>query len=237
MPQPTTVSAAFVVPTSPNTDCAINGVADSAAIPPEIATLNYRYARNGEIYADFNSEFGILKAELDGGLFDVTSLTTYYHFKQTDNNNVSGESYPANFTQLADFDQFTQEVRFQSDFEGPFDILFGGFFSDSNFEFNTDAYILPFPPTDGSTFTSFKRDNGFDAKSFSIFGEATLALGEQIEISAGGRWSSEQRNSFQRSLVANPSIVVDVGGGTSSRHSRAVFQLRTSSPTPIFLLR
>ena len=201
------------MPASPATDCRINGVADASAIPVEVATADYRYARNGQLYADFSSQYGVLTTNIESNVFDVTGITSYYHFKQTDNNVVSGESYPANFTQLADFDQFSQEVRFQSKFDGFFNAMFGAFYSDGNFEFNTDAYILPFPPpTAEGTFVSFKRDNGFDAKSFSIFGEAQLAFGN-FELSAGARYSHEQRNSFQRSLSANPSIVAQVQPG------------------------
>lgn len=211
-PQPSTPAPGFVVPASPNTDCFINGVADSAAIPTVVANSDYRYARNGEIYADFSSKFGVLTTNLDGGLFDVTSITSYYQFKQTDANVVSGESYPANFTQLADFDQFAQELRFQSNFDGWFNVLFGGFYSDSTFVFNTDAYILPFPPPPGETYVTFKRDNGFDAKSFSIFGEAQIEIGD-FELSAGARYSYEQRESYQRTLPGNPTLQVEIAPG------------------------
>lgn len=211
--QPSTPAAGFVVPAAPSTDCRVNGVADSASIPAQVAAVDYRYARDGKMYADFSSQFGVLKAELDGGLFGVTSVTSYYHFKQTDLNNVAGSSYPANFSQLADFDQFTQEIRFQSKFGGAFNVMFGGFYSDSQFVFNTDAYILPFQPPAGATYVTFKRDNGFNAKSFSLFGEATLNLSDQIELSGGARWSNEERLSYQRSLAANPVILAAVAPG------------------------
>ncbi len=209
-PQPSSPAPGISVPAGPGTDCRINGVADSASIPSQVAAANYRYARDGRMYADFGSQYGVLKAELDGGLFGVTSLTSYYHFKQTDLNNVSGSSYPGNFSQLADFDQFTQELRFQSHMDGPVNVLFGGFYSDSTFVFNTDAYILPFQPPAGATYVTFKRDDGFDAKSFSLFGEATINLADRIEIAAGARWSSEERLSYQRSLAANPVILAQV---------------------------
>ncbi|MEQ9661432.1 MAG: TonB-dependent receptor [Parasphingopyxis sp.] len=213
-PQPSVPFAGFVVPASPNTDCRINGVADSSALPLEVATTDYRYARQGEMYADFASQYGVLTGNLDTDVFDVTSITSYYHFKQTDNNNVSGESYPGNFTQLAEFDQFAQELRFQSNFEGAFNVLAGVFYSDAEFTFNTDAYIFPIAPfIPGATYVSFKRDNGFDATSVSAFGELQLDISPQIELSAGARWSSEARTSFQRSLPANPNFAAFFPGG------------------------
>lgn len=212
-PSPSVPAEGFVVPASPNTDCRINGVADSSAIPSEIAHADYRWARDGQMYADFKSESLILKSEANTDLFDVTSLTSYYHFNQKDANNVSGESYPGNFTQYADFEQFSQELRIQSKFDGSFNVLGGAFYSHGKFEFNTDAYIFPFQPPEGETYVSFKRDNGFVSNSLSGFLQGALTFGN-FELAGGGRWSSEERTSYQRSLDANPVVVTDVGGGT-----------------------
>lgn len=192
------------VPPSPNADCKINGVSDSSSIPTQVAQAKYRYARDGKMYADFASQFAALTSNLTLGKFGITSITSYYHFKQTDLNNVSGEAYPASFSQLADFEQFAEEVRFQSKFEGPFNVLFGGFYSKGDFDFNTDAYIFPVPldPSTG-TYTTFKRDNGFKSESFSVFGEGTLNLASKVELAAGARWSHEARDSYQYSLPAH----------------------------------
>jgi iron complex outermembrane receptor protein len=166
----TTPFAANGVPPSPNADCKINGVSDSSTIPTQVAAANYRYARDGKMYADFASQFAALTSNLTAGKFGITSITSYYHFKQTDLNNVSGEAYPATFSQLADFEQFAEEVRFQSKYEGPFNVLFGAFYSKGDFDFNTDAYIFPVPLDPGTgTYTTFKRDNGFSrASSISV---------------------------------------------------------------------
>jgi outer membrane receptor protein involved in Fe transport len=199
-PLPATLGTS-VFPASPNADCFINGRADSAAIPIQVAQTNYRYARDGRLYADFKSQYGILTSTVTSDPFDVTSITGYYHFRQTDLNNVTGEAYPAGFSQLADFDQFSEELRFQSKFDGPFNILFGGFYAHGDFVFNTDAYIAPLPlDTVNNTFVTFKRDNGFQTDSLSFFAEGTLNLTPQLELSAGARYSFEARDSYQRSL-------------------------------------
>lgn len=200
----TTPFSANGIPPSPNADCKINGVSDSSSIPTQVAQAKYRYARDGKMYADFASQFAALTSNLTAGQFAITSITSYYHFKQTDLNNVSGEAYPATFTQLADFEQFAEEVRFQSKFEGPFNVLFGAFYSKGDFDFNTDAYIFPVPldPSTG-TYTTFKRDNGFKSESYSVFGEGTLNLAKTVELAAGARWSHEARDSYQYALPAH----------------------------------
>ncbi len=192
------------IPPSPNADCRINGVADSSSIPSQVAGANYRWARDGRMYADLKSQFATLTAKATLDKVDVTSITSHYTFKQTDLNNVSGEAYPASFSQLADYEQTSEELRFQTKFEGPFNALVGFFVSDSRFVFNTDAYIFPVPldPTSG-TYTTFKRDNGFDGESVSAFAELTYNFSEQWELAGGARWSQEKRDSYQRSLPAH----------------------------------
>ena len=204
------------VPPSPNADCRINGVSDSSSLPTAVAAANYRYAGDGDIYAHLKSEFAVLTGKGSFDKVDVTSITSYYTFKQTDLNNVSGEAYPASFSQLADFRQTAEELRFQTKFEGPLNVMFGVFASDSRFIFNTDAYIFPVPldPSAG-TYVTFKRDDGFDGKSYSAFAEATYSFLENWELSGGARYSHESRDSYQRSLRAHAAFGAAFPAGLS----------------------
>lgn len=210
----TTPAFANGVPPSPNADCRINGVSDSSSIPREVAGANYRYARNGDMYADFSSVYSVLTGKLNLDGLDVESITSYYSFLQKDLNNVSGEHYPANFSQKADYEQISQELRFSTKSEGPFNSTFGLFYSDSEFIFNTDAYIfiVPVDPATG-THVTFKRDNGFEGTAISAFYEGTYAFTDQWEVSAGARWSREERDSYQESLPASSFFAAFFPGG------------------------
>ncbi len=192
------------IPPSPNADCRIDGRSDSSTIPLAVAQANYRYAGDGRMYSRLKSGFGILTATLTSDVFDVTSITSYYRFKQTDLNNVSGEAYPATFSQLADYRQTSEELRFQSKWDGSINLLFGLFASSNKFIFNTDAYIFPVPISPVTdTYVTFKRDNGFSGSSMSAFGEVTANLSDSIELAGGARWSYESRDSYQTSLPAH----------------------------------
>jgi iron complex outermembrane recepter protein len=210
------------VPPSPNADCRINGASDSSSLPVEVAKANYRYAGDGDIYADLKSEFAILTSRASLGKVDVTSITSYYTFKQTDLNNVSGEAYPASFSQYAKFEQTAEELRFQTKFESPFNVMLGVFVSGQRFTFNTDAYIFPVPldPTTG-TFVTFKRDDGFDGNTYSAFAEGTYNFTDQWELSAGARWSREERDSYQRSLPAHSAFALAFPGNISLKDTFA----------------
>lgn len=210
----TTPASVNGVAPSPNADCSVNGRSDSASIPIEVARANYRYARNGQMYSHLRSGYGILTATLDTEVFDISSITSYYRFKQTDLNNVSGEAYPTGFSQLADYRQTSEELRFQSKFDGSVNMLFGLFVSSNKFIFNTDAYIAPvmMDPVE-KTYVAFKRDNGFSGNSMSAFGEVTANLTDRIELAGGARWSYEARNSYQQSLDAHQNFAGMFPGG------------------------
>jgi len=200
----TTPFPANGIPPSPNADCRVDGRADSSTLPLAVAQANFRYAGDGHMYSRLKSGYAILTATLTSDVFDVTSITSYYRFRQTDLNNVSGEAYPASFSQLADYRQTAEELRFQSKWDGPVNVLFGLFASSNKFIFNTDAYIFPVPISPvTNTYTTFKRDNGFTGSSMSAFGEVTANLSDSLELAGGARWSYESRDSFQASLPAH----------------------------------
>lgn len=210
----TTPFAANGLPPSPNADCKVDGRSDASALPTNVAAANYRWARDGVPYAEFGSEYAVVTANWEGEKLDIESITGYYHFDQSDLNNVSGEGYPATFTQFADFTQYSQELRFETKFDGPFNFSAGAFWAHGEFEFNTDAYIIPVPldPATG-TYVTFRRDNGFETDSVSVFAQGTWALNEQWELSGGGRFSKEKRDSYQRSLDASSFLAAAFPGG------------------------
>ena len=185
----------------PNADCKVDGRSDLSTLPVEVVRANYRYAGDtGEMYGKFKSQYAVLNSTLTSDPIDITSISSYDHFRQTDLNNVAGEGYPATFTQLADFDQYAEEVRFQSKLDGPSNFLTGAFYSHGNFVFNNDAYIftVPVDPATG-TVATLEHDDGFSSDSLPFFLQGTVKFG-QFELAGGARYSVEGRKSYQRSL-------------------------------------
>lgn len=210
----TVPTSANGLPPSPNADCKIDGRSDFSSLPRNVAAADYDNARDGRPYADFGSEYAVITGNWDSDLFDVESITGYYHFRQTDLNNVSGEAYPATFTQFADFTQYSQELRLQTKLDGPLNFSAGAFWAHGDFEFNTVGYIVPMPidPVTQS-YVQFRRDNGFKSDSFSVFAQASWALGEKWELSGGGRFSKEKRESYQESFDAHSFMAAAFPGG------------------------
>ena len=133
---------------------------------------------------------------------------------------AAGVLLPSNLRDTTEVEQFTQELRFNSNGSGPFQWLVGGFYS------NTDrvyAQRLPTPGYDAFTDarfgagTSVAVSNGFplnspynadipyNLKQMAVFGEASYDLTDQFTVTAGGRYYAynEERRFISGGLFAN----------------------------------
>ena len=103
-----------------------------------------------------------------------------------------GSSDPRNRTE-----QFTQELRIASDYEGMFNFMLGAFYEAREIDFDTSqqavniSIIAPDPIT-GNTYDYFKKHNT-KTEALSFFGSVTLDLTEQLELSGGLRWTDESK--------------------------------------------
>ncbi|QTD55202.1 TonB-dependent receptor [Parasphingorhabdus cellanae] len=105
-----------------------------------------------------------------------------------------GCSDPQNATE-----QFTQELRLASDFDGMFNFMIGAFYESREIDFNTSqqavniSIVAPDPVT-GSTFDYFKKQNT-KTEAVSLFSSVTLDFTDQLQLSGGVRWTDETKTS------------------------------------------
>ncbi len=103
-----------------------------------------------------------------------------------------GSSDPRNRTE-----QFTQELRLASDYDGMFNFMAGGFYEAREIDFDTSqqavniSIIAPDPIT-GNTYDYYKKHNT-KTEALSFFGSVTLDLTDQLELSGGLRWTDEDK--------------------------------------------
>ncbi|MEL6875286.1 MAG: TonB-dependent receptor, partial [Pseudomonadota bacterium] len=104
----------------------------------------------------------------------------------------AGSSDPRNRTE-----QFTQELRLASDFDGIFNFMVGAFYESREIDFDTSqqgvniSLIAPDPVT-GNTYDWFKKHNT-KTEALSFFGSVTLDLTDQLQVSGGLRWTDESK--------------------------------------------
>ncbi|WP_262693555.1 TonB-dependent receptor [Kordiimonas aquimaris] len=128
---------------------------------------------------------------------------------------------PSNLRDVTEVEQFTQEVRFSSNGDGPFQWLVGGFYSDTDrfyqqtlptpgYDAVTDAVLgagtseavaLGVGPTDSPFFSELP----YSLEQYAAFAELTYDLTDRLQITAGGRYYdySETRSVTQVGLFGN----------------------------------
>ncbi|MEM9170635.1 MAG: TonB-dependent receptor [Pseudomonadota bacterium] len=126
---------------------------------------------------------------------------------------------PSNLRDTTELNQFTQELRLAGSYER-FDWLIGAFYSDTERDY---AQRLPTPGYDAATDAAlgagtaagvqngfpvdspFNSDLSFDLEQFAFFGEATLALTDRLDFTAGVRYYNfeETRTILQGGLFSS----------------------------------
>ena len=98
---------------------------------------------------------------------------------------------PGPITRKLDLRRFAQEVRFASTFQGPFQVLVGGFYSDStrprDYEWQAPglgAQLVPPAPNDNVL--SFVDSREFKEKA--VFGDASFDILKNLKATVGIRW-------------------------------------------------
>lgn len=168
-------------------------------------------------YNDTEIFFARLAMDLD--LTDTLTLSTVSGYVHLDNEYNDNFSYTGNIDGspsglMAPFrnglEQFTQEFRLTSDFDGMFNFMVGAFWEDRDIPLSTSqngfnvSLFRPDPIT-GVTFDWFaERDS--KAEAFSVFGSVTLDLTDKLELSGGLRWTDEQKST----TVAFPYVHSDI---------------------------
>ncbi|MEP2101325.1 MAG: TonB-dependent receptor [Parasphingorhabdus sp.] len=105
-------------------------------------------------------------------------------------------------------EQYTQELRIASDYDGMFNFMLGAFYESREIDFDTSQQgvnisLAGADPTlpllsggvvqgTGNTYDWFKKHNT-KTEALSFFGSVTLDLTDQLELSGGVRWTDEQK--------------------------------------------
>ena len=166
--------------------------------------------RNGVPFGETEIWFGRLQFDLD--LSDTLTLTSVTGMLNMDAIDYDGYSYGGFFpgpngTRLPgaagssdpinQLEQYTQELRLASDFEGAFNFMVGAFYEDRTFVFDTSqqgvniSFLGPDPVT-GFTY-DWDKVHTTKTEALSLFGSAMINLTDKLELSGGIRWTDEKK--------------------------------------------
>jgi iron complex outermembrane receptor protein len=249
------VLAVFGVSFAPTHDCNIrdsrfptpDGNAAINVVPT--GTVGADRADISQAFNDTDIFFGRLT--LDARLSDelkVTSITGYVDMdnEYNDSFNSTGRlpnGAPAGL--VAPFkntlEQFTQELRLISEFDGPFNFMLGAFYEDrtmglstSQNAFNPSLVLGPDPVT-GFTFDWF-ADRPIKSEAISLFGSATIDFSDAWQLSGGLRWTDEKKST----VIAFPyvhSFITTAFGAVASGFITDPVVFKDSNISPELVLR
>lgn len=176
------------------------------ALPLDRADYNAAFGVNvGEFetaqpapgFNDIESHSISLRAEYNADSFDVVSVSSYVDLDtglQFDINLAPGLFFGTFESGIIDtqFSFFSQELRVQSNGEGPFQWLAGVNYYDRNFDRQSFA-TTPFPLSmtmEGDRFIVGRDAQDFKYQSISGFGQASYDVLEDLKITVGARYES-----------------------------------------------
>ncbi|SLJ99893.1 TonB-dependent receptor [Novosphingobium mathurense] len=167
------------------------------------------------IYAniEYNADFGTF-----------TSVSGYRFQRSRIPNSYAGATAQGSDGQLLSFFDATrdddrktwqQELRFASDFQGPFNFVAGGFYQRDKIDFCVSQILgfldLTSGPLDFGEWnnTPYLLCNAQKAKSRALFFEGTFKFNDKLTLSAGGRYTWDDKTWYGRQQTFIPAL----GGG------------------------
>lgn len=222
-----------------------NMYANDFTVPPLHLDDRQQYLLLREQFRD-KTTIADLTASYDFGPAELTSVTSYVHRNILVSRDASaltgsvsvdlgfpaaGVNLPSNLRDTTKLKQFTQEARLSSTGSGPFQWVFGGFYShvdrtyeqrlptpgyaafvDAAFGTGTSAAVANgFPDLD----SPYNADIPYRMKQTALFGEGSYKFG-QFKLTGGGRWYQfKETRDFINGGLFSPDFV-SIGDTTKS---------------------
>lgn len=190
-----------VAPTLP---CGPGFVIQQNQFPDQLA--NFPLSRSdGSLFSDYDSWSvnNTLNFTLDD--FLVTSVTNFQQNTNTFGTSGSGQSAAVGnqtwVTEDSTWTAFSQEVRALSDFDGSFNFMIGGLYQETERELNQNVFFAFLPLTNsaaapGREAVHLIKDSETEGTTFAIFGQAIFDITDELELTAGLRYTQEDKDSF-----------------------------------------
>jgi iron complex outermembrane receptor protein len=212
---------------------------DSAPqLASSVPTPSRAAGRNGVPFGETDLWFGRLQFDLD--LSDSLTLTSVSGLLNLDAVDFDCYAYGGVFPggipggagcsdPVNKLEQYSQELRLASDFDGPINFMIGAFYEDRTFIFDTaqqgvNISFLGPDPTLPLVGGGLARGTGFTydwdkihttkTEALSFFGSVMIDLTDKLELSGGIRWTDERKvQTISVPYVHNLLAYVPAGGG------------------------
>lgn len=196
-----------VVYLDPTGDCQRDSNMSNGGVAPEVAA-NWPIAgqQGGQAFSKYESAIGSLTMNLDYDKILLTSVTGILASRAETFDNFDGTT----FALLAAAERevyrtISQQLRVQTDLDGAFNFMAGAFYEDTYQSFFNSSRIAAVPgdPLTGK-FQSWEKPGTTNGETISAFGQVTFDILSNLELSAGGRYTHEKKDSVLENSYIHP---------------------------------
>ena len=228
-------------------DCKLNGNTSSSDLLSPLYEGN-PLANGGVPYLE--QDLDILGLQLVWGIgenFQLTSMSSTVHIDHQDfeifdyNAGVFGGGH-AN-----DYEDFSQEFRLASDFDGSFNFLFGLFYQDIEQEFLAHQYaanigLVGIDPTTKNGY-DYNKNHFLDTKVKSAYLATYWDLTDQLELTVGVRYTNEEKDgyitipyvhAFLRGTFGAPALIPDINFDDTNTSPELALNYHLSDDVSVF---
>lgn len=193
----------------PLTDCEINLRTSHGNVNPAIVN-NWPHTNGGKPFTNSKTALVSFETEYDGDKIDIVSTTGFFYLKFATFDNAEFTTFRLlDYTQRENTKSFSQELRLSTKFDGPVNLMFGGYADSSNRHNGWETLIL-YLGTDPVTGVNYNQSSTRHDKahSFSGFGQVRWNILENLELSGGVRYTNETKKTNQFVVYNNPIAAV-----------------------------
>jgi iron complex outermembrane recepter protein len=184
--------------------------------PASVANAHPFIDEDSRFHTKLANEVQTLELVWGLGDYTLTSLTGHWDYRHREYTNYDYTSYGIVISKQGESgESLTQELRLESNFEGPFNFMLGAFYEDMQRDLVAPVQILPniffaaipdfIPNTDpdspyfGSSL-NYHQEWKNNIESWSAFASVDYDFSEQWSVTAGARYTEEKRDSFGGNL-------------------------------------
>ncbi len=147
----------------------------------------------------------------------LTSTTGFYKYDQTQFSNYDYTVFAlAGGTDDDHYEQWSQEIRAQSSFEGPVNVTAGFYYESTTRGFNANARLTFLGPDPfNGQWNNFTDVGHYTGKTYSLFGELNWKIAPNLELAGGARYTIEEKTGNEGNVFVHtflpPGVVLPQG--------------------------
>ena len=149
-----------------------------------------------------------IRAELTDSLL-LRSITSWRSYEEQTFNDFDGSAYVLyDNSNAIDQEQFSQELQLAGDFGDTAQFLLGAYYFKEDVSNRVELCTGTTAPRGVDRCLRSINDIALDIESFAVFGQASVALTDWLEVFGGARWTSETKTQSFLSILDNTDGVV-----------------------------